>query len=171
MAAELGLNAKYAKRAGLLHDIGKVWPEEPEMPHALLGMDLAKKYNENKEVCNAIGAHHDEIEMTTLIAPIVQACDAISGSRPGARREIMESYMKRLKELEEVALGFDGVNKCFAIQAGRELRVMVDADTVTDTDASQLSFDISQKIEKDMQYPGQIKVTVIREMRSVAYAK
>ena len=167
MAAELGLNAKHAKRAGLLHDIGKVWPEEPEMPHALLGMDLAKKYNENKEVCNAIGAHHDEIEMTSMI----QACDAISGSRPGARREIMESYMKRLKELEQLALGFEGVNKCFAIQAGRELRVMVDADAVTDTDASQLSFDISQKIEKDMQYPGQIKVTVIREMRSVAYAK
>jgi ribonuclease Y len=171
MAAELGLNSKHAKRAGLLHDIGKVWPEEPEMPHALLGMDLAKKYNENKEVCNAIGAHHDEIEMTTMISPIVQACDAISGSRPGARREIMESYMKRLKELEELALGFDGVNKCFAIQAGRELRVMVDADAVTDTNASQLSFDISQKIEKDMQYPGQIKVTVIREMRSVSYAK
>lgn len=171
MAAELGLNAKYAKRAGLLHDIGKVWPEEPEMPHALLGLELAKKYNENKEVCNAIGAHHDEIEMTSMISPIVQACDAISGSRPGARREIMESYMKRLKELEELALGFEGVNKCFAIQAGRELRVMVDADTVTDTNASQLSFDISQKIEKDMQYPGQIKVTVIREMRSVAYAK
>jgi ribonuclease Y len=134
-------------------------------------MDLAKKYNENKEVCNAIGAHHDEIEMTTMIAPIVQACDAISGSRPGARREIMESYMKRLKELEELALSFEGVNKCFAIQAGRELRVMVDADAVTDTNASQLSFDISQKIEKEMQYPGQIKVTVIREMRSVAYAK
>lgn len=171
MAAELGINAKQAKRAGLLHDIGKVWPEEPEMPHALLGMDLAKKYNENKEVCNAIGAHHDEIEMTSMISPIIQACDAISGSRPGARREIMESYMKRLKELEELALNFDGVNKCFAIQAGRELRVMVDADAVTDTDASQLSFDISQKIEKDMQYPGQIKITVIREMRSVAYAK
>lgn len=171
MAAELGLNSKHAKRAGLLHDIGKVWPEEPEMPHALLGMDLAKKYNENKEVCNAIGAHHDEVEMTSMISPIIQSCDAISGSRPGARREIMESYMKRLKELEELALNFDGVNKCFAIQAGRELRVMVDADAVTDTDASQLSFDISQKIEKDMQYPGQIKVTVIREMRSVAYAK
>ena len=165
------MNAKLAKRAGLLHDIGKVWPEEPEMPHALLGMDLAKKYNENKEVCNAIGAHHDEIEMTSMISPIVQACDAISGSRPGARREIMESYMKRLKELEELALSFEGVNKCFAIQAGRELRVMVDADAVTDADASQLSFDISQKIEKEMQYPGQIKVTVIREMRSVAYAK
>ncbi len=171
MAAELGLNAKYAKRAGLLHDIGKVWHEEPEVPHALLGMDLAKKYKENKEVCNAIGAHHDEIEMTSMISPIVQACDAISGSRPGARREIMESYMKRLKELEELALSFEGVNKCFAIQAGRELRVMVDSDSVTDTVASQLSFDISQKIEKDMQYPGQIKVTVIREMRSVAYAK
>jgi ribonuclease Y len=171
MAAELGLNSKNAKRAGLLHDIGKVWHEEPEMPHALLGMDLAKKYNEKNDVCNAIGAHHDEIEMTTMIAPIVQACDAISGSRPGARREIMESYMKRLKELEQLALGFEGVDKCFAIQAGRELRVMVNADTVTDTDASQLSFDISQKVEKDMQYPGQIKVTVIREMRSVAYAK
>lgn len=171
MAAELGLNAKHAKRAGLLHDIGKVWPEEPDIPHALLGMELAKKYNENKEVCNAIGAHHDEIEMTSMISPIVQACDAISGSRPGARREIMESYMKRLKELEEVALSFDGVNKCFAIQAGRELRVMVDSDAVTDTDASKLSFEISQKIEKDMQYPGQIKITVIREMRSVAYAK
>lgn len=171
MAAELGLNAKHAKRAGLLHDIGKVWYEEPEVPHALLGMDLAIKYKENKEVCNAIGAHHDEIEMTSMISPIVQSCDAISGSRPGARREIMESYMKRLKELEELALSFDGVNKCFAIQAGRELRVMVDSDSVTDTNASQLSFDISQKIEKDMQYPGQIKVTVIREMRSVAYAK
>jgi len=171
MAAELGLNAKIAKRAGLLHDIGKVWHEEPEMPHALLGMELAKKYNESKEVCNAIGAHHDEIEMTTMISPIVQACDAISGSRPGARREIMESYMKRLKELEELALGFEGVNKCFAIQAGRELRVMVDSEVVTDADATQLSFDISQKIEKDMQYPGQIKITVIREMRSVSYAK
>jgi len=171
MAAELGLNAKMAKRAGLLHDIGKVWHEEPEMPHALLGMELAKKYNESKEVCNAIGAHHDEIEMTTMISPIVQACDAISGSRPGARREIMESYMKRLKELEELALGFEGVNKCFAIQAGRELRVMVDSEVVTDAAATQLSFDISQKIEKEMQYPGQIKITVIREMRSVSYAK
>jgi ribonuclease Y len=171
MAAELGLNAKQAKRAGLLHDIGKVWYEEPEVPHALLGLDLAKKYKENKEVCNAIGAHHDEIEMTSMISPIVQACDAISGARPGARREIMESYMKRLKELESLALSFEGVNKCFAIQAGRELRVMVDSDSVTDSVASQLSFDISQKIEKDMQYPGQIKVTVIREMRSVAYAK
>lgn len=171
MAAELGLNTKLAKRAGLLHDIGKVWPEEPELPHAILGMDIAKKYKEHPEVCNAIGAHHDEIEMTTLISPIIQTCDAISGSRPGARREIMESYIKRLKELEELALSFEGVNKCYAIQAGRELRVMVDAENVTDQKAGLLSFDISQKIEKDMQYPGQIKVTVIREMRSVSYAK
>ncbi|TRX49221.1 ribonuclease Y [Fulvivirga sp. M361] len=171
MASEIGMNPKQAKRAGLLHDIGKVWPEEPEKPHAILGMDLAKKYKEHPIVCNAIGAHHDEIEMTSLISPIVQACDAVSGARPGARREIMESYIKRLKELEELALSFDGVNKCYAIQAGRELRVMVDADTVKDDRAGQLSFDISQKIEKDMQYPGQIKVTVIREMRSVAYAK
>ena len=171
MAAELGLNAKLAKRAGLLHDIGKVWPEEPELPHAVLGMELAKKYKENPEVCNAIGAHHDEVEMTSMISPIIQACDAISGSRPGARREVMESYIKRLKELEDLAMGFEGVNKCFAIQAGRELRVMVDADSVSDAVAETLSFEISQKIEKDMQYPGQIKVTVIREMRSVAYAK
>ncbi len=171
MAAELGLNVKFAKRAGLLHDIGKVWPEEPELPHAILGMELAKKYKENPEVCNAIGAHHDEIEMTTMISPIVQACDAISGSRPGARREVMESYIKRLKELEELAVSFDGVTKCYAIQAGRELRVMVDADNVTDERANLLSYEISQKIEKDMQYPGQIKVTVIREMRSVSYAK
>ena len=171
MASELGINPKHAKRAGLLHDIGKVWPEEPEMPHALLGMELAKKYKEHPDVCNAIGAHHDEIEMTALISPIIQTCDAISGSRPGARREIMESYLKRLKELETLALNFDGVHKCYAIQAGRELRVIVDAEAVTDTEASQLSFDISQKIEKEMQYPGQIKVTVIREMRSVAYAK
>ncbi len=171
MASELGLNAKNAKRAGLLHDIGKVWPEEPDLPHAVLGMELAKKYNENKEVCNAIGAHHDEVEMTSLISPLVQACDAISGSRPGARREIMESYIKRLKDLEALAVSFEGVNKCFAIQAGRELRVIVDSESVTDTDASQLSFDISQKIETEMQYPGQIKVTVIRETRSVAFAK
>jgi ribonucrease Y len=171
MAAELGLNVKHAKRAGLLHDIGKVSPDEPELPHAILGMELAKKYKEHPDVCNAIGAHHDEIEMTAMISPLVQACDAISGSRPGARREIMESYIKRLKELEETAVGFDGVNQCYAIQAGRELRVMVDADSVTDERAQQLSFDISQKIEKEMQYPGQIKITVIREMRSVAYAK
>lgn len=171
MAAEMGLNAKLAKRAGLLHDIGKVYPEEAELPHAILGMELAKKYKEHPEVCNAIGAHHDEIEMTSMISPIVQASDAISGSRPGARREIMDSYIKRLKDLEELALGFEGVNKCFAMQAGRELRVMVDADNVDDQTASQLSFDLSQKIEKEMQYPGQIKITVIREMRAVNYAK
>ena len=171
MAAELGLNAKRAKRAGLLHDIGKVWPEEPEQPHAILGMDLAKKYKEHPEVCNAIGAHHDEVEMTSLISPIIQACDAVSGSRPGARREVVDSYIKRLKELEALALSFDGVNKCYAIQAGRELRVLVDAENVSDEKADMLSFEISQKIEKDMQYPGQIKVTVIRERRAVAYAK
>jgi len=171
MASELGLNPKQAKRAGLLHDIGKVWPEEPEKPHAILGMELAQKYKEHPVVCNAIGAHHDEIEMTSLVSPIIQACDAISGARPGARREVMESYIKRLKELEDLGLSFEGVNKCYAIQAGRELRVMVDAESVPDDRASQLSFDISQKIEKDMQYPGQIKVTVIREMRSVTYAK
>lgn len=171
MAAELGLNVKHAKRAGLLHDIGKVTPDEPELPHAIIGMELAKKYKEHPDVCNAIGAHHDEIEMTAMISPLIQACDAISGSRPGARREIMESYIKRLKELEETAVSFNGVNQCYAIQAGRELRVMVDAENVTDDQAAQLSFDISQKIEKEMQYPGQIKITVIREMRAISYAK
>ncbi|MGI9543598.1 MAG: HD domain-containing protein, partial [Cyclobacteriaceae bacterium] len=171
MASELGLKAKLAKRAGLLHDIGKVWPDEPELPHAILGMELAQKYKEHPEVCNAIGAHHDEIEMTSLISPIVQTCDAISGSRPGARREVMDSYLKRLKELESLAMSFDGVNNCYAMQAGRELRVMVDAENVDDKTAGMLSYDISQKIEKDMQYPGQIKVTVIREMRSVNFAK
>ncbi|MCG8318885.1 MAG: ribonuclease Y [Cytophagales bacterium] len=171
MSSELGLNAKLAKRAGLLHDIGKVWPEEQELPHAILGMELAKKYKEHPDVCNAIGAHHDEIEMTTLISPVIQACDAISGSRPGARREVMDSYIQRLKELEDLALNFDGVNKCYAIQAGRELRVLVDAESVSDEQAGMLSFDISQKIEKDMQYPGQIKITVIREMRAVNFAK
>jgi len=171
MAAELGLNVKQAKRAGLLHDIGKVWPEELEKPHAIVGMELAMKYKEHPVICNAIGAHHDEIEMTSIISPIVQSCDAISGARPGARREVMEQYIKRLRELEEVGLSFEGVEKCYAIQAGRELRVMVDAEKATDDRAAQLSFDISQKIERDMQYPGQIKVTVIREMRSVAYAK
>lgn len=171
MATELGLNVKQAKRAGLLHDIGKVWPEELEKPHAIVGMELCQKYKEHPVVCNAIGAHHDEIEMTSIISPIVQACDAISGARPGARREVMEQYIKRLRELEEVGLSFEGVEKCYAIQAGRELRVIVDAEKATDDRASQLSFDISQKIERDMQYPGQIKVTVIREMRSVAYAK
>ena len=171
MAAELGLNTKFAKRAGLLHDIGKVWPEEPELPHAILGMKLAEKYGEQPEVCNAIGAHHDEIEMTSLISPIVQACDAISGSRPGARREIVDSYIQRLKDLEALGLDFEGVSKCYAIQAGRELRVIVDAESVTDDQAGALSFDISRKIEKDMQYPGQVKVTVIREMRAVSFAK
>jgi ribonuclease Y len=171
MAAEMGLNPKIAKRAGLLHDIGKVVPEESELPHAILGMELAQKYKEKPVVCNAIGAHHDEIEMTSLISPIIQICDAISGSRPGARREIMESYIQRLKDLEDLALSFDGVNKCYAIQAGRELRVIVDSETVADKKADELSFDISQKIEKEMQYPGQIKVTVIREKRAIAYAK
>jgi ribonucrease Y len=171
MAGELGLNVKQAKRAGLLHDIGKVWPEELEKPHAIVGMELAQKYKEHPIVCNAIGAHHDEIEMTNILSPIVQSCDAISGARPGARREVMEQYIKRLKELEELGLSFDGVEKCYAIQAGRELRVIVDAEKASDERASQLSFDISQKIERDMQYPGQVKVTVIREMRSVAYAK
>ena len=171
MASELGINVKRAKRAGLLHDIGKVPTEESELPHALLGMKMAEKYGEHPEVCNAIGAHHDEIEMTAMISPLIQACDAVSGSRPGARREMADSYMNRLKNLEELALNFNGVKKCFAMQAGRELRIMVDADRVTDQDADQLSFDISEKIEKEMQYPGQIKVTVIREMRSVAYAK
>lgn len=171
MATELGLNVKQAKRAGLLHDIGKVWTEELEKPHAIVGMELAQKYKEHPAICNAIGAHHDEIEMNNIISPIVQACDAISGARPGARREVMEQYIKRLKELEDVGLSFEGVEKCYAIQAGRELRVIVDAEKATDDRASQLSFDISQKIERDMQYPGQIKVTVIREMRSVAYAK
>ena len=171
MASELGLNVKQAKRAGLLHDIGKVWPEELEKPHAIVGMELAQKYKEHPAICNAIGAHHDEIEMTNIISPIVQSCDAISGARPGARREVMEQYIKRLKELEQLGLSFEGVDKCYAIQAGRELRVIVDAEKATDERAGQLSFDISQKIERDMQYPGQVKVTVIREMRSVAYAK
>ena len=171
MAAELKLNAKRAKRAGLLHDIGKVYPENSDLPHAILGMELAEKYKEHPEVANAIGAHHDEIEMTNMISPITQACDAISASRPGARREMTENYIKRLKDLEKFGADFEGVDKCYAIQAGRELRVLVDASSVTDEKASQLSFDISQKIEKNMQYPGQIKVTVIREMRSVAFAK
>ena len=171
LAAELGLNAKMAKRAGLLHDIGKVFPEEIEKPHAIVGMELAIKYKEHPEICNAIGAHHDEIEMTSILSPIIQICDSVSGSRPGARREVMEAYMKRLHELEDLALNFDGVNKCYAIQAGRELRVLVDSERVDDKIADQLSYDIAQKIEKDMQYPGQIKVTVIREMRAVSYAK
>ncbi|MEM6345664.1 MAG: ribonuclease Y [Bacteroidota bacterium] len=171
MAAELGLDIKKAKRAGLLHDIGKVAEEHSDLPHALLGMEIAKKCGEHPDVCNAIGAHHDEIEMTALISPIVQACDAISGSRPGARREIVESYIKRLQELEELALSYPGVLKSFAIQAGRELRVIVESEKVSDGDADQLAFDLSQRIMKDMQYPGHIKITVIREKRAIAYAK
>jgi ribonuclease Y len=171
MAAELGLNTKLAKRAGLLHDIGKVPDDDPETPHALLGMKLAEKYKEHPEVVNAIGAHHDEIEMTTMIAPIIQACDAISGSRPGARREDSESYVQRLKDLEILAMSYPGVEKAFAIQAGRELRVLVESEKISDQQADLLSFDISQKIMTDMTYPGQIKVTVIREKRSVAFAK
>ncbi|MEM9986629.1 MAG: ribonuclease Y, partial [Bacteroidota bacterium] len=171
MASELGLDVKKAKRAGLLHDIGKVAEEHSDKPHALLGKDMAEKFGENAEVCNAIGAHHDEIEMTSLISPIVQACDAISGSRPGARREIVESYIKRLKELEDLALSYPGVMKTYAIQAGRELRVIVESEKVSDDRADKLAFDISQKIMKDMQYPGHIKITVIREKRAIAYAK
>jgi len=171
MASEMGLNPKIAKRAGLLHDIGKVPDEEPELPHAILGMKLAEKYKEKPEVCNAIGAHHDEIEMTTLYSPIVQVCDAISGARPGARREVAEQYMKRLKDLEALALGYDGVEKTYAIQAGREVRVLVSADKVDDKQSEQLAFDISQKIQTEMTYPGQVKVTVIREVRATAYAK
>lgn len=171
MAAELGLNVKVAKRAGLLHDIGKVPDEEPELPHAILGMKLAEKYGEKPDVLNAIGAHHDEIEMTTLISPIVQICDSISGARPGARREVVESYIKRIKDLENLALSYDGVNSAYAIQAGRELRVLVESEKVTDLRADELSFAISQKIQTEMTYPGQVKVTVIREKRSVNYAK
>jgi ribonuclease Y len=171
MAAELGLNVKLAKRAGLLHDIGKVPDDSPEIPHAILGMQLAEKYKEKPEVCNAIGAHHDEIEMTTLISPIVQVCDAISGARPGARREVVEQYIKRLKDLEALALSYPGVEKTYAIQAGRELRVLVSCDKVTDKDAEVLSFDISQRIQTEMTYPGQVKVTVIRETRAVSIAK
>lgn len=171
MAAELGLNPKLAKRAGLLHDIGKVPDDEPELPHAILGMKLAERYKEKPEIVNAIGAHHDETEMTTLIAPIVQVCDAISGARPGARREVVESYIKRLKELESVALSYPGVTKTYAIQAGRELRVIVGAEKTTDKDAEKLSYEIARKIQNDMTYPGQIKITVIRETRAVSYAK
>jgi len=171
MAAELGLNVKIAKRAGLLHDIGKVPDEEPELPHAILGMKLAEKFGEKPDVVNAIGAHHDEIEMKTLISPIVQVCDAISGARPGARREIVEAYIKRIKELENLALSYDGVGSAYAIQAGRELRVLVEAEKVTDQRAEELSFTISQRIQTEMTYPGQVKVTVIREKRAVNYAK
>jgi len=171
MASELGLNPKIAKRAGLLHDIGKVPDAESELPHALLGMEWAEKYGEKKDVCNAIGAHHDEIEMKTLFAPIVQVCDAISGARPGARRQVLDSYIQRLKDLEDIAFGFSGVQKAYAIQAGRELRVMVESGKVNDTKAAELSFSISQKIQNDMTYPGQVKVTVIRETRAVNVAK
>ncbi len=171
MASELGLNPKLAKRAGLLHDIGKVPDDEPELPHAVLGMKLAERYKEKPDVCNAIGAHHDEIEMTTLIAPIVQVCDAISGARPGARREVVEAYIKRLKELESLALAYPGVTKTFAIQAGRELRVIVGSEKVSDTEAESLSYDIAKKIQDEMTYPGQVKITVIRETRAISYAK
>lgn len=171
MAAELGLNPKVAKRAGLLHDIGKVPDEEPELPHALLGMKLAEKYGEKPDVCNAIGAHHDEIEMTTLLSPIVQACDAISGARPGARREATEAYIKRLKDLESLAMSYGGVTKAFAIQAGRELRVMVESEKITDQQSDELSMSIADRIMNEMTYPGQVKITVIREKRSVAVAK
>jgi ribonucrease Y len=171
MASEMGLNPKIARRAGLLHDIGKVPDNEPELPHALLGMKLAEQYKEKPEVINAIGAHHDEIEMTTLYSPIIQVCDAISGARPGARREIAEQYMKRLKDLEALALSYDGVEKTYAIQAGREVRVIVSSDKVTDARAEQLAFEISQRIQTEMTYPGQVKVTVIREVRATGYAK
>ena len=171
MAAELGLNVKLAKRAGLLHDIGKVPDDEPELPHAILGMKLAEKFKENPEVCNAIGAHHDEIEMNSMISPIVQVCDAISGARPGARREVVESYIKRLKDMEALALSYPGVEKTFAIQAGRELRVVVQSEKLTDKQAEVLSFDIANRIQTEMTYPGQVKITVIRETRSVNYAK
>lgn len=171
MASELGLNPKLAKRAGLLHDIGKVPETESELPHALLGMQWAEKYGEKKDVCNAIGAHHDEIEMKSMIAPIVQVCDAISGARPGARRQVLDSYIQRLKDLEDIAFGFTGVQKAFAIQAGRELRVMVESSKVNDSKAAELSFNITQKIQNDMTYPGQVKVTVIRETRAVNVAK
>ncbi|MBR5135839.1 MAG: ribonuclease Y [Rikenellaceae bacterium] len=171
MAAELGLNPKLARRAGLLHDIGKVPDDEPELPHAIIGMKLAEKYKEKPDVCNAIGAHHDEAEMTSLYAPIVQVCDAISGARPGARREVVESYIKRLKEMEDIALSYPGVMKTYAIQAGRELRVIVGADKLSDQESDQLSHDIAKKIQDEMTYPGQVKITVIRETRSVSYAK
>jgi ribonuclease Y len=171
MASELGLNTKIAKRAGLLHDIGKVSDEDPELPHAILGMKLAEKYKEKPEICNAIGSHHEEVEMTTLIAPLVLVSDAISGARPGARREVIESYIKRLKEMEDLALSYPGVTKTYAIQAGRELRVIVGSEQVTDQESESLSLDIAKKIQEELVYPGQVKVTVIRETRSVSFAK
>ncbi len=171
MASELGLNPKKAKRAGLLHDIGKVPDEEPELPHALYGMKLAEKFKEKPDICNAIGAHHDEVEMTSLLAPIVQVCDAISGARPGARREIVEAYIKRLNDLEQLAMAYPGVTKTYAIQAGRELRVIVGADKIDDKETENLSGEIAKKIQDEMTYPGQVKITVIRETRAVSYAK
>lgn len=171
MASELGLNPKWAKRAGLLHDIGKVPDDEPELPHAVLGMKLAERFKEKPDICNAIGAHHDEVEMQSMLAPIVQVCDAISGARPGARREVVESYIKRLKTLENLALSYPGVLKTYAIQAGRELRVIVGSDKITDSESEQLSYDIAKRIQDEMTYPGQIKITVIRELRAVNYAK
>ena len=171
MAAELGLNPKTARRAGLLHDIGKVPDDEPELPHAIIGMKLAEKYKEKADVCNAIGSHHDEVEMNSLVAPIIQVCDAISGARPGARREVVESYIKRLKEMEDIALSYPGVVKTYAIQAGRELRVIVGADKLSDIESEGLSHDIAKKIQDEMTYPGQVKITVIRETRAISYAK
>ena len=171
MASELGLNPKKAKRAGLLHDIGKVPDEEPEMPHALYGAKLAEQYKEKADICNAIGAHHDEVEMNTLLAPIVQVCDAISGARPGARREVVEAYIKRLNDLENIAMSYPGVTKTYAIQAGRELRVIVGADKIDDKQTENLSNEIAKRIQDEMTYPGQVKITVIRETRSVSYAK
>ena len=171
MAAELGLNVKLAKRAGLLHDIGKVPEQESELPHALLGMQWAEKFGENAEVVNAIGAHHDEIEMTSLLSPIIQVADAISGARPGARRQVLESYIQRLKDLEAAALSFDGVSSAYAIQAGRELRVMVESGKINDEHAAQLSYDISEKIQNELTYPGQVRITVIRETRAVNIAR
>ena len=171
MAAELGLDSKAAKRAGLLHDIGKVPEDNAETPHAILGMQLAEKHGEKPEVCNAIGAHHDEIEMTSLISPLIQVCDAVSGARPGARRQILDSYISRIKELEDTALAFPGVIKSYAIQAGRELRVVVESEKVSDSEANKMSFQISEKIQNDMTYPGQVKVTVIRETRAISFAK
>ena len=171
MASELGLNPKRARRAGLLHDIGKVAENEEELAHAALGMKICEKYGEKPDICNAVGAHHDEIEMDTLIAPIVQACDAISGARPGARREIVETYVKRLNDLENMAMSFPGVTKTYALQAGRELRVIVGADKISDKDTELLSFDLAKRIQDEMTYPGQIKVTVIREVRAINVAK